>query len=139
MCWTKNYFPSLKVAEDDIPVKKLLEEHDGTLCSPFMSGFKWTIGEEVKSDLEEQSFSEMRGKWVINVCLHSLHEAREMRSERYYLSSYAFYCKNQFIAPSTGTLFPYDAIIPKGAKYYVNEYGEYVSDRLKIIGKTELI
>lgn len=27
----------------------------------------------------------------------------------------------------------YEAIIPKGSKYYVNEHGEYVSDKLIIL------
>ena len=139
MCWKSKNKPILKIADKDIPVKKLLDEHRLGLFSPFMSQFKWNLGEERESEMEEPDYSLSSDDWRIRLGLHSLEEAREAKLDTtYYGIAYGYYCKGNYIAFSADTLFPYDAIIPKGANYYVNEYGEFVSDRLKIIGKAEL-
>ena len=128
MCWLSKFAPVLKVAEADIPVKKVVRIIDGEISSPCYSKAKWVpkvIYEEVIGSIIYTPFKD----YIINEGLHSCSDIE--------------YRNGCFVNKSTKgsrvlfAAFPdmhiYNAIIPKGAKYYVNEHGKYVSNKLKLI------
>lgn len=133
MCWTTNKLPKRQIADEDINVKKILfllymddykVKYD--VISPCYGMQKWHSGRCVRSELENPKES-MDGCHIINIGLHSCKEVVVRKD--------AFFATNEGKTWSrlwkvTESQFVCDAIIPKGSYYYVNEYGEYVSDRL---------
>ena len=142
MCWKSKEVPVRQVADKDIKVKKILKKcDDGQLVSPIYCDFPWKIGEVAHCELGEpyasylNSFSpfkyEEKSKcydincglnscvfigWNFNTWI-SLYEGR----------GHEMFASNDDEAVC-------DAIIPAGSSYYLNEHGEYISDKLMITG-----
>ena len=136
MCWKSKNKPILKVADKDIPVKKVLERSFGELCSPYFVEFTWEIGKVYEVEMEV--LMESDGDYVIESGFHSAEEIEKIEADDLD-DYYNVYLANKHpIVMSFKKLDIYDAVIPAESNYYVNEYGEYVSDRLKIIGKTDM-
>ena len=133
MCWTTNKLPKRQIADEDINVKKILfllymddDKMEYDVISPYYGMQKWHSGRCVESELENPKQS-MGCYHLINIGLHSCKEVVVMKG--------AFFATNEGktwnrLWPVIESQFVCDAIIPKGSCYYVNEYGEYVSDRL---------
>lgn len=138
MCWTTKYKPVLETAEKDIPVKKVLDKYDdGQLCSPYFVGFTWEIGKVYEVEMDEPMGND--GDYVIESGFHSAEEIEKIDADENGIGYYnVFLANNHTIVLSLEELDIYDAVIPAESNFYVNEYGEFVSDRLKIIGKSEL-
>lgn len=138
MCWMTKYKPVLETAKKDIPVKKVLEKYgDGQLCSPYFVGFTWEIGKVYEAEMDEPMESD--GDYVIESGFHSAEEIEQIEADENGIGYYnVFLANNHTIVLSLEKLDIYDAVIPAESNFYVNEYGEFVSDRLKIIGKSEL-
>ena len=153
--------PVLKTAKSDIPVKKVLRK---TMYSPFYN-FYWEQGNVRTLDDDEQllpkkslyrwdvnpakKIMKVQTGWEINNGFHSCKDIYRLESwDEIYFSSqpsitFGFYLR-QSTYNSTGRKMPelyavFDAVIPKGGNYYVNERGEYVSDRLMIVGKVKTV
>ena len=137
MCWLSKYKPFKMVASEDIPVQKVLRKHDdGQLFSPVFNSIGWKRG-EVKVARIDSIYHLYPNTYIIECGLHSckkitflsgvnkeawvstLHEELDCYSPLWYKA------KNEIVV---------DAIIPKGSHYYLNEYGEYVSDKLMMTG-----
>lgn len=119
MCWVENSktVPKLLIADRDIPVKKLLTTK---LCSPIY-GTKWEFG---KVQISKIGDPDIRGSlWHIEKGLHS--------SKGIYKNYFGWCCSNNIINTDEECKI-FDAIIPKGAQYYKNKEGGYVSDKLII-------
>lgn len=132
------YKPVLETAEKDIPVKKVLDKYDdGQLCSPYFVGFTWEIGKVYEVEMDEPM--ESGSDYVIESGFHSAEEIEKINADENGIGYYnVFLANNHTIVLSLEELDIYDAVIPAESNFYVNEYGEFVSDRLKIIGKSEL-
>lgn len=142
MCWVtyKENYLKRKTAEKDIKVKKLLERNpQGNLSSPFFE-FDWVIGKIHVSSIDKPricSNMNMTTCWQINTGLHSSKHIIMTKHWVYcYSTCWGFipvYVKLLNAKPIGVNYKIYEAIIPKGSKYYVNEHGEYVSDKLIIL------
>jgi len=143
MCWISNNTPIRQIASDDIKVKKILlkvkvhqkDGHDKCEVSSPCYTQKWDSGKCVQSELEHTYKSISHNQHVINIGLHSCKEVVVMRDNIFYNSIESFYATNdgkecQRLWQVGKNMFVCNAIIPKGSTYYVNEYGEYVSDKL---------
>lgn len=136
MCWISKVRPIIRVAESDIPVEKVLRGDDGFVHSPVYTGHFWKLGVEYSVALGEPHLSKYDfGTFVVESGFHS---CREISQDSYswlsvsVLGNYEMFYHhfNEYI---------YSAVIPSGSRYYVNEHGEYVSDRLRIIGKKDCV
>ena len=122
MCWVSAKKPVMLIADKDIPVKKILSVQDGKLCSPVQHA-EWKLNVVYKTAL--QSIPEHINNWYLNYGFHSCS---------------AIYTDPVFWRNALGVMIfkheeydsVYDAIIPKGSKYYVNESGDYISNQLMI-------
>ena len=137
MCWItfKEKYSKRKTAEKDIKVKKLLERDlHGNLSSPFFK-FDWKIGKTHVSHIDKPRIHPltMQG-WHINTGLHSSKHIIMTKHWAYCYSTWWFIPVNVKVLTVRKHNFEiHKAIIPKGSQYYVNESGEYVSDKLIIL------
>lgn len=124
MCWSSKTKPVLQIAEEDIPVKKILLCREGTnnYVSPCYREFSWNVNKVHTTKLGEPIKPFLT--YDISQGFHSCENIRALGT---------------FWAIGWHVIFERDsyevvlnAIIPKGSEYYKNEYGEYVSNKLKI-------
>lgn len=153
MCW-RTYYGMLSVprtATKDISVKKAFTRYTGDdsrydLRSLFRKSFRWSIGKKYVSRFFDKP-KRLIGKrysqryYVWEVCC-GFHSAKEMETkwDQDKEIGYIFLGKNLMASFSMynrlfleNCVVIHDCIIPKGSKYYVNEYGEYVSDQLIVL------
>ena len=122
MCWSSKTKPVLQIAEEDIKVQKVLKKDEDGYVSPIFSFYDWTPGIVVETELGHihvgaRSFAIRKG----------FHSCDEIHNED------GVWCTktlNLFIEDLGEEVV--NAIIPKGSQYYLNEYGEYVSNKLKL-------
>ena len=132
MCWTTDVIPKLEVAKEDIPVKKVLLNYYGSLYSPVLLFFKWEFNVIKVTKLGESDYHFLSKTFSIGYGFHSCEDIH--RNNGYFANNWTNKCFNTlFVADSREEVF--NAIIPKGSKYYKNEEGDYVSDKLMIIGE----
>ena len=141
MCWItyKEKYLKRKTAEKDIKVKKLLKRDQlGNLSSPIFE-FDWRIGKIHVSSIDKPRICpgmNMTISWQINKGFHSCKHMAMTEHWVYCYSTWWFipvYVKLLNAEPIGVNYKIYEAIIPKDSKYYVNEHGEYVSDKLIIL------
>lgn len=151
MCWISN--KAIKqIAKEDIPVFKIVKQcswlkQDDCLLSLF-ENFKYKEGETYTADIvirEIEYPNEV--DYEISEGLHSYspdcriivgldyddkrHAVVVPKNDNLVLSGFIIY--------SDITIIKVNCIIPKGAEYYVNENGEYVSNMIKICNKDKII
>lgn len=130
MCWATRLKPHILVAEKDIPTIKILRS---TLESYYFSDFKYNIGEVKYSLLATPyhpiGFSEFL---QIDYGLHSYHPDCGVVRTNLYI--YVKLLKDSIITKYYDmAILVANCVIPEGSSYYLNEWGEYVSSRLKVI------
>lgn len=144
MCWS-TYYGMLSVqrtATKDIPVKKAFLVTKSEIKSLCFSGFKWTkdilrktyLGNARRFHID--GYTRQRYVWTVEEGFHS---AKDVRISDYYRDRARLKVSN---GKGAGRIFDVgcktgieilNCIIPKSSKYYVNECGEYVSDRLIVL------
>ena len=141
MCWitnkTKHTVPHF--AKKNIMVKKVLtlNKFSKFLTSPVYSTFNWYVGEVRTENIRYVDRSDI--KLGIDGGFHSA-----ARIERKVCKTYGIDTKFVSSTKNGGhevmmfscdnNDFICDFVIPKGSTYYMNEYGEYVSDRIVFLG-----
>lgn len=130
MCWTTQYDNHLQplIAEDDMKVLKLLSED---LKSPFQLNFHYILNENAPYVPIKLEISYWQKEDIINDGYHSFNINHHSILKFEELTEKYLYKKSVF--PEGSCLF--EAIIPKGTKYYENEYGEIVSETIRIVKK----
>ena len=142
MCWIGETVEekTMKVASSDIRVRKVLnKDGDNVYSSPISKFytnkvFTWKMGCEYKTQLSrtERSY----GYFLINNGFHSCQKIGMYKSKSKYIKYYwGINSKSLIMRKNDGHVLC-DFVIPKGAQYYVNADGEYVSDRIRFIGET---
>ena len=134
MCWTTKEKPVLKIATEEIKVKKVLTIN---MNSPYYSK-KWEANKVYKLEHPIEPFEIRWGtEWAIEEGFHSCANIYEhfINGTEYLSSSRIFNWMTFTISTFILPVCVFDAVIPKGSEYYENEYGEMVSNKLKIIGK----
>jgi hypothetical protein len=115
-------FISPKVATNDIEVYKILRVLNESISSPCFSGFNWKLGIQYEANV---CFKDT--KRIIHEGFHSLRECPKTDKYRWLTIDN----KDIFIKCTNDRIFK--AVIPKGSTYYENEYGEIVSNKLKLL------
>jgi hypothetical protein len=118
MCLATNQ-SEVKIAEEDIPVWKVLIKKGNTLESPYYRNFKWERGTTYKSEMRvENSFFETF--YVIEDALHSFLDKE--KAKRLVKARATIWNEEPIII---------DMIVPKGSEYYTNSHqNEIASNKL---------
>ena len=129
MCWTGKNNP--QIATEDMKVFKIFEYKNGEILSPIMT-MQWKRGKLAPHVEIPYSSSLYR---IIDEGYHSCRDLKIVPN----------YCKKVYVGGSfiffhrTPAMYKQKrfimltCIIPKGTKYYENEYGEIVSETIKIL------
>ena len=133
MCWSSKHRPKLEIAEEDIPVQKVLNVKGDKLWSPLYP-FEWKLNSEYATWSPTPIFDDELKCWQSHIGFHSCSSIHMVDY------NFARQCKNKFeVAVLAISNFHsdnwkvFDCVIPKGAKYYKNEYEDYISDGLIIL------
>lgn len=148
MCW-RTYYGMLSVqrtATKDIPVRKAFVVTEHAIRSLCFSGFRWTKGILRKTYLGNvrkfpiakisNSYTPHCHAWSIEEGFHS---AKDVKIYDCYMGRTRLKVSNGkkfgrvFSIGNKTDIKILNCIIPKSSKYYVNEYGEYVSDQLIVL------
>jgi hypothetical protein len=132
MCWITNTIPKLEVAKEDIPVKKILLNYNGSLYSPVFGDGKWKLNVVRATELGEVNYHKLDECFSIRHGFHSCENIHKYDNDFSHVWTNKYF--NHLFAIDDGEDV-FNAIIPKGSRYYKNEEGDYVSDKLMIIGK----
>ena len=138
MCWKTRKTPVLKIAEENIHVKKILQkEREGSglsyvFRSPCYLEQTWESGICYESPLGSPtavypSSSSLYPDYNIYAGFHSCRKLK-VKYGMFITIEDNFEEKALWVRHYNESIF--NAVIPKGAKYYLNESGEYVSDKL---------
>lgn len=160
MCWSsrnKKLIECYKVAEKDIPVRKVMSKYIDVPDKYFSyfkgfeyeSGKAYTMSTETFDYLKRYTFHD----WVsITKGFHSYDVDCKYECVKVKMKNNTFLpvrvCTFNVYSPDKFKHLEYyafnqcpiiiDCVIPKGTPYYVNDCGEYVSLSIKIIGETDI-
>lgn len=138
MCWKTYNKRTLKrrVAKKDIPCYKVFHEEYGLITSPFYAEAEWEFGKVYETALglpypNNFFFPKER---LIDYGFHTSLSPIE-KAEKPYGISWRNEKGSLFSSLGDVPEYVYECVIPAGAEYYLNEFDEYVSDKLKIVKK----
>lgn len=154
MCWIAHNDPKIKVAENDVKVLKIVQVN-GSIISPYFYPDKEHYGNVINGDFSiagdglfsigtDLVFVHNSGycHWSCDEAIHSY--LPEMITIKIKIKTSL--STNVLIHNNSGLLLQdyygdkddinlfMDCIIPKGTKYAINESGEVVSEKIKVIG-----
>ena len=139
MCWTSYKNPIMRTAKKDIPIFKIMTKD---LISRYYC-FAYELNTEYRSwlDYPEKSYNTNSSKYFINRGFHSYNPKCTVRKS--FRNKTIKICSKQIFNYTLLAAEPYgvvkvEGIIPKDANYYLNEFGEYVSDRIKLTKIVEI-
>ena len=149
MCWSshsKKLRECYRVSEEDVKViKVMLEKVDCVGQFYYLSFFRGYVYMPKKTYVQPDAFSN-------NVTKHSDKVNVSIAIGFHSYSPKCKFIKNGDIVnvfsqdqwhlceyyPLLDGIIFIDCIIPKGTPYYVNDFGEYISSNIKVIGETDL-
>ena len=131
MCWASSNTPIIKVAKEPITVFKVVEVHNGKVISSIM-GYEYEIGKEYNLQKELEIVRTNVSRWRIAEGFHSYtHDSVNNNINGYWETpneivdrEVTIFNKHHFMK----------CIIPIGSKYYLNEFGEVISDSIIPVG-----
>lgn len=130
MCWATRLKPVLLVAEEDIPVKKILRD---TMEPYYHPTLKYEIGKEYYTFMESPyrpiGFHQFM---QIGYGFHSYHNMCTFTIEQGSTLCVRFNGHTVCVYPNKNILIA-DCVITKGSTYYLNEFHEYVSNCIKVL------
>ena len=136
MCFAASIRNKGHIATTDIRVEKvfLKKSDENFYRSPFYNDFKWWIG------IEEQSIlKKLKNTYFKEILIENgLHSAKHIdKSSTQYWVTYSTkgYAITRMRPEEPSVIC--ECIIPKGAEYYCNKDGEYVSNRLILVKPIE--
>jgi hypothetical protein len=125
----------MKIAEEDIPVKKVFIRNSiGELFSPIFPT-EWKEGEEKEETLfllsNNSRFEQTGEYYIINYGFHSCSKIKfkAIGEFSYVLNKYDVV----ILTGSYANSIICDCVIPKGSYYFINEDEDYVSNKLKLV------
>ena len=140
MCWQTRYKTKLKVAEDNIPVTKIVRVSSDIIQAYYVPGFIYSKKIfHSKLDLPylygrswrvQKGFHSYKSSCPIELCKMFYPEGWKCSLIVKNFIGICLDVYNPFFSSDLGIM---SCIIPKGSKYYENEHGEIVSDTIKPI------
>lgn len=143
MCWTTKFksCAEMRTAEEDIEVFKIAIDNRERIVSYFYYK-EYNVGKTYKMDFNEKPFFVSASKlFNIDSGFHSYSTKCRINLNVYdngYILDIIFYGTLLQSYSHVG-LVKLNCIIPKGSHYYENEYGEIVSDSLKIVSVDDIV
>lgn len=138
MCWISKEIPVMRTAQEDIHVIKILKEMDKGFVAYYHNDFVYKLYEPISnknfsSVIQYDSFFH---RFEVNEGFHSYHPNIQYILDGILLKVYYDNCfLDRYIRE--GILVIADGIIPKGSLFLLNKYGEYVSNKIEIVGIKE--
>lgn len=139
MCWYSKEKKAAQIAREDILVYKImLQNPDTGRLKSLYYGMKYEVGKVYWTDVSPISIdSPLYLEMKIDKGFHSYSMDKTMATkDKYQIVIYNM--ENNGIVDSisfSDKLVIVKCIIPKGSKYYENDFGEIVSDRIIITGE----
>lgn len=145
MCWSTTNKSDLNrfIAEDNIPVTKIVALFGKDNIFSYYNDFNYKIGKIYRTNLEEPylSFNGCGLEYILNHGFHSYStKVKIIKRDSYLLYATinsrfmsGFVTTFRIHSRGLGNTAVADCIIPKGSVYYLNSRGEYVSNSIKII------
>lgn len=133
MCWTTSITPQSKLAEEDIPVFKIV----GRRLQAYYRVFQYSIGEVFQTEISVPMYSPCK-VFYIDKGFHSYSNQEcktaitEILSEPIITVFHVFH-SGLYRLDSYIDACILECVIPKGSIYYLNHKGEYVSNKIKPI------
>ena len=126
MCFYKTRQSKVLIAKRDIKVYKIGVYADEGIFNPFFY-------EEFEYPVNQIVFEKVKFTDTINCGFHSYINCKLVS---FYNNVDLYYCGNLigYICLTTDTVYLGEFIIPEGAAYCLNRYGEVVSDKLMYTG-----
>lgn len=137
MCWISYYRePKRLIAKEDIPVIKVLNK-DHT--SKYFGNIHYVKGKEYPKvdlvftwtrhchEIAEGYHSLAKDEFILHKVLPNSYDLRSVEKD----------VTLEYLITDTELIV--DFVIPKGTAYYLNEYGEYVSETIRMVGDTEQV
>lgn len=152
MCWTKNAspLPPLPLVSDGtVKIFKVCKMRFGNLCGYWYTSFNYILGQEYQTALEV-SYNKTHKKYIGNQGFHSYDASKckvnpteigdilgrvtrvnlevviRFNNSLYNITNYLL--KDNLFKDASAYLI--EGYLPKGTQYYVNEYGEIISDKI---------
>lgn len=153
MCWAKNTSSTLPptplVSDGTVRIFKVCKIRMGYLCGYYYTSFNYILGQEYQTTINV-SYSEKQKKYIGNQGFHSydaskckvnilelgdifgrvkrvlIEVARLFANSIYYITDYQL----KDIVFKDASAYLVEGYLPKGTRYYVNEYGEIISDKI---------
>ncbi len=141
MCWRSIKGGSNKIAEEDIPVFKVIYrlDSDNRLRAVYNSSFLYNTGVVYQEEPLKLIYYPYQGIYIVNEGFHSYSpECFIQTTCTLVLIKTDSYILDCIYRPYEGEVLKANCIIPKGSEYCLNGQGEYVSNSIKIIN-TETI
>jgi hypothetical protein len=144
MCWIGGEIETRpRIAKNDITVYKIgLISRSGKTFTSFLREYKYRVGTlQKKINLTALPSYPDSGLCVIDDGYHSYSAGNKIQIDDYYISVFMRIKTN---AVSTGRVEYFQPvsigkfIIPKGTKYYINRYGEVVSEQIMYVGLVDI-
>ena len=137
MCWTTSIRPQLKIATENIPVYKIVDKIGGFwFWSTFKSYYQNFIYKlhKIYSEKIGEICSDDEEFYSIDKGIHSYHNTFTKISVGKHGEIWIDESNGDVIGyyfqSSCRNVVKVQGYIPKGSKYYLNEYGEYVSEQI---------
>lgn len=139
MCWQTRYRTKLKVAEDNIPVTKIVRVSSDIIQAYYVPKFTYSIGVIFHSKLDSPYL--YGSSWRVQRVFHSYKPSCPIELCKTFCSDGWYLVVKNLIGVISDSYVPFffsdlgimSCIIPKGSHYYVNHSGQCVSDTIKII------
>ena len=126
MCWSNHLIPDLQIAKEDIPIFKVLNDD----FSAYYLDFTYNLNEEYKTVLDDPTFIRRYSSWIVNSGFHSYSTSCVIIKQS--INSICIHSPRSVVNDYYHNFLVVDGIIPKGAQYYLNDDGEYVSDKIML-------
>ena len=133
MCWESKKIPELKIAPIDIPVFKVVHKDHSAYYQPF---YYYSLNKVYTTNLGVPSGHIWERLYQINEGFHS-YSATECRVVRTHSSdgirTYISVLHDTTKLDCYANAAIMKCVIPKGSQYYLNNRGEYVSNKIKTV------
>jgi hypothetical protein len=132
MCWESHSIPELKIASEDIPVFKVVKKDHSAYYQPF---YYYSLNMVYTTNLGTPLGYIWMCQYQINEGFHSYstEKCKVITLNGDSINTYISVLYNNIRLDHYVNATVMKCVIPKGAQYYLNNRGEYVSNKIKPI------
>jgi len=139
MCWESIHTPILSIAEERVPIFKIT--HKGLIS--YYQNFQYELNKEYSMKLESPIIESYNSSTSLIHCrifkgFHS-YSPQKIKIFPTYINEFMVIVNHTVLEVyDNDTTIKVDGYLPIGTKYYINELGEIVSDKI-VLTKTERV